>query len=109
MGAGINLGNTLDAVSDSAPAGEANLFLETAWCGVKTTKEIIDSITNQGYKTIRIPVSWHNHVDADFNIHVEWLNRVQEVVDYAIDNNMYVIINIHHDNEYDYMYQAMLI
>lgn len=106
MGAGINLGNTLDAVSDSAPAGEANLFLETAWCGVKTTKEIIDSITNQGYKTIRIPVSWHNHVDADFNIHVEWLNRVQEVVDYAINNNMYVIINIHHDNEYDYMYPS---
>ena len=106
MGAGINLGNTFDAISNSAPVGEANLNLETSWCGVRTTREIIDSIKNQGYKTIRIPVSWHNHVDEDFNINAEWLNRVQEVIDYAIDNDMYVITNIHHDNEYDYMYPS---
>lgn len=104
MGAGINLGNTFDAISNSAPAGEANLHLETIWCGVETTRAIIDNIKNQGYQTIRIPVSWHNHVDKDFNIHVEWLNRVQEVVDYAVDNDMHIIINIHHDNEYDFMY-----
>ncbi|NLP27040.1 MAG: hypothetical protein GX365_06800, partial [Clostridiales bacterium] len=59
MGAGINLGNTFDAISNSAPAGEANLHLETIWCGVETTRAIIDNIKNQGYQTIRIPVSWH--------------------------------------------------
>lgn len=106
MGAGINLGNTFDATSTSAPVGEANLDLETAWCGVRTTRGIVDNIKKQGYKTIRIPVSWHNHVDKDFNINTEWLNRVQEVVDYAIDNDMHVIINIHHDNEHDYMYPS---
>lgn len=104
MGAGINLGNTLDAVDDAAPKGEANLYLESAWVGVETTKAMIDNIRNEGYKTIRIPVSWHNHVDDNFRINEEWLNRVKEIVDYAIDNGMYAIINIHHDNEYDYMF-----
>ncbi len=105
MGAGINLGNTFDAVDDNAVPGDANMYLESAWVqDVKTTKEMIDTIKASGFKTIRIPVSWNDHVDADFNINSEWLNRVQEVVDYAIDDDMYVIINIHHDNEYDYMF-----
>ena len=44
-----------------------------------------------------IPVTWRDHIDAEGNISGEWLDRVQEVVDYAYDLEMYVIINVHHD------------
>lgn len=94
---GWSLGNTFDATS-------SGLSAETSWCGIKTTEQMIKDIHAGGFETIRIPVSWHNHVDEDFNIDVDWINRVQEVVDYAINDGMYVVINIHHDNEKGYMY-----
>lgn len=49
--------------------------------------------------TVRIPVSWHNHLDSDFNINEEWLGKVSEIVNYALSQDMYVILNIHHDCE----------
>ncbi len=104
MGTGYNLGNTFDAIDDNAPEGEANLYLESSWVGVKTTEATIDAIKEAGFDTLRIPVSWHNHVDSAFNINTEWLNRVQEIVDYALSKDMYVILNIHHDNEKEYMF-----
>lgn len=94
MKIGWNLGNTLDAFNDS----EVNeLKIESSWCGIKTTKEMIDDIHAAGFNTIRVPVSWHNHVDEEFNISEIWMDRVEEVVNYGLDNGMYVIINIHHD------------
>ena len=62
---------------------------------------MIDTLKNAGFRTVRIPVTWHNHVTDDGNgpvISEAWLDRVQEVVDYAYDNGMYVILNTHHDN-----------
>lgn len=103
MGAGWNLGNAFDAWAAKTPANE--LSLETSWCGAKTTKELIKTVKNAGFKTIRIPVSWHNHVDKDYNISSEWLSRVKEVVDWCLAEDLYVIINIHHDNDKnDYAY-----
>lgn len=66
----------------------------------KTTKEMITAIKNAGFKTIRIPVSWHNHISdtSNYTIDSAWMARVKEVVDYAYSQNMCVIINIHHDN-----------
>ncbi len=98
--AGWNLGNTLDACN----AGQNNqVNSEVCWGNPKTTKEMIAAVKNAGYTTIRIPVSWHNHItlteDNRMLIDDSWLKRVKEVVGYAIDNDMYVIINIHHDNE----------
>lgn len=104
MGAGFNLGNTFDATATNAPANNANTYLESAWVSTKTTKEIVDTIKAAGFDTFRLPVSWHNHLDTDWKIYDEWMDRVQAVVDYAIDNDMYVILNIHHDNETAYMY-----
>jgi endoglucanase len=104
MKIGWNLGNTFDAFNDSANFTD-ELQYESSWCGVKTTKEMITKLKDAGFQTIRIPVSWHNHlVDKDFTISETWLNRVQEVVDYAYDQDMYVIINIHHDIAEDYYY-----
>ncbi len=96
MGVGYNLGNTFDAYSDPTPGDE--MSTETCWGNPVTTEQMIRDIHAYGFDTIRIPVSWHNHVDADVNISEQWLARVNEVVDWAIDDGMYVIINIHHDN-----------
>lgn len=103
MKTGWNLGNTFDA-NDSSTSGD-DLKYESMWCGIDTTKEMIDALKEAGFQTIRIPVSWHNHLtDDNHTISEVWLNRVQEVVDYAIDDGMYVIINIHHDFSKEYIY-----
>ena len=92
---GWNLGNTFDAIS-----GSTGLGLETAWVGVKTSQKLIQTVYDAGFRTIRIPVSWHGHVDpATMKIDEAWLSRVQEVVDWSLDAGLYVIINIHHDND----------
>lgn len=93
---GWNLGNTLDAT------GSKDLSSETSWSQPTTTKEIIDGIKDAGFTSIRIPVSWGNHTDADYNIDPAWMSRVTEVVDYAVEDGLYVIINSHHDCEYYY-------
>jgi len=68
----------------------------------KTTQNLIKAVKAAGFDTIRIPVSWHNQMGGrdttTYTITDTWMNRVKEVVDWAIDEDMYVIINIHHDN-----------
>ncbi|MFV0343378.1 MAG: glycoside hydrolase family 5 protein [Anaerocolumna sp.] len=104
MKIGWNLGNTFDAYTDE-PWFSDELGYETAWCGIKTNQTMIDTLWEAGFHTIRIPVSWHDHVTEDeFLISEVWLNRVQEVVDYAYNKGMYVILNTHHDNQEEYYY-----
>ena len=94
---GVSLGNTFDAYNDTSLKDEMDA--ETTWCGIKTTEQMIKDFHAAGFETIRIPVSWHNHiVDDDCTISEEWMNRVNTVVDWAIKDGMYVILNIHHDN-----------
>ena len=97
---GWNLGNTLDATD----YGEGWLSktatiqqLETAWGNPVTTKANITAIKNAGFNAIRIPVSWDKAVDANYNIRTDWMARVTEVVNYAVDNDMYILLNTHHD------------
>ena len=105
MKIGWNLGNTFDAIDCNWLSDE--MQYESAWCGAVTTKEMIDALKEAGFRTIRIPVSWHNHLtDENHTISEAWINRVQEVVDYAIDDDMYVIINIHHDFSKEYIYPS---
>ena len=101
---GWNLGNTFDA-SNMTNIGAANeLDYEKAWCGQITTIETIAAVKGAGFETIRIPVSWHNHVDAEYHISEVWMKRVKEVVDWARACDLYVILNTHHDNEEKYYY-----
>ena len=97
MGVGWNLGNTLDSIGTWI---NGDLEHETAWGNVKTTKAMIDAVKKAGFKTVRIPVSWGEHMDANGKVNSVWMDRVQEVVDYAYDNGMYVILNTHHDNSW---------
>lgn len=89
---GWNLGNSLDA------SGGYDVSSETAWGNVKTTKKLITEVKKAGFNTVRIPVTWGSHMNADGSLNKAWLDRVQEVVDYAYDNDMYIILNVHHDN-----------
>lgn len=93
MKIGWNLGNSLDAIG-------SGLGSETAWGNPKTTEKMILDIKKKGFNTVRIPVSWGRHTDEAGNVDSQWMARVKEVVDYAYDNGMYVILNSHHDNEY---------
>ncbi len=103
--AGWNLGNTFDANGNHFTKAN-HMTAETSWVGVKTSRALIDAVAAAGFNALRIPVSWHNHVDADFTIDEKWLDRVQEVVDYAYDQGMYVILNIHHDCMKGYYYPS---
>ena len=71
---------------------------ETYWGNVKTSKAVFDAIKAKGFNAVRIPVSWTNHTDAAGNIDQQWLQRVQTVVDDALSDDLYVIINMHHDD-----------
>lgn len=92
MKLGWNLGNSLDAVG-------SGMSSETCWGNPLVTKELIDTVKAAGFNTVRIPVTWMGHFgDApDYTIDEEWFARVEEVVNYVLDNDMYAIINVHHD------------
>ena len=92
MGLGWNLGNTFDAHTAFTPD-------EVLWQPVYTTPALITAVHDAGFSTVRIPVTWGTMIDDEngYAINEEWLSRVQDVVDYAVRHDMYVIINIHHD------------
>lgn len=91
---GWNLGNTLDCYDVTWAVKDH----ETAWGNPKTTKEMIDTVKAAGFNAVRIPVSWTDHITEDGTIDKDWMDRVQEVVDYSMDNDLYTIINVHHDD-----------
>ncbi|NGZ75207.1 cellulase family glycosylhydrolase [Saccharibacillus alkalitolerans] len=90
MQPGWNLGNTLDSVGAD----------ETAWGNPRVTRELIKQISRQGFNSIRIPVTWDNHIGPapDYKIDPAYLDRVAEVVGWARTENLYVLINVHHDS-----------
>lgn len=104
MGLGWNLGNTLDANvgngTDFEAAsywGQQGVDSETCWGQNTTTPELISMMKNAGFGSIRVPVTWYNHMDKDGNVDKAWMARVHEVVDYVIDNGLYCVLNVHHD------------
>ena len=110
MGVGWNLGNTMDGHNAFHPG-------ETIWQSVATTKDMIRSVHDAGFNTVRIPVTWGDMIDDEngYAINDAWINRVQDIVDYCVELDMYAIINIHHDgadgwlsvgfDDLDYVYE----
>lgn len=92
MGVGWNLGNSFDVTSRD----------KTFWGNPLPSKSIIDAVRTMGFKTLRVPVTWgFNQSDnAPYTIEQSYLEEVQKVVDYGFQNQMHVIINVHHDNEW---------
>jgi endoglucanase len=86
---GWNVGNTLEAIGG-----------ETAWGNPKVTQRLIDSLKATGFHAIRIPVAWSNFMDTSihtFKIDSALMARVEEVVNYVLNDSMYAIINEHWD------------
>lgn len=92
---GWNLGNQLEANSGGTPS-------ETAWGNPTITEKLIKEVKAQGFKSVRIPVSYLSKIGdgPDYTIDSAWLDRVQEVVDMCVNNGLYAIINVHGDGYY---------
>ncbi len=97
MKIGWNLGNTLDATGNRNKKCVTPTDWETSWNQPVTTRQMIHAFKERGFNVIRIPVTWGPHLNADNQIDEAWMKRVNEIVDYVIDEGMYCILNIHHD------------
>ncbi|WP_083461504.1 cellulase family glycosylhydrolase [Cellulosilyticum ruminicola] len=104
MGAGWNLGNTMEAFNESGPN-------EQMWGNPKVTPELFKAVKKAGFDTVRIPVSLLNYIgDApEYKIKEDWLKRVKEVVDYAYDAGLYVILDGVHGDGYHTIDKAWLL
>ena len=103
MGIGINLGNTMESYGewiwtygDHTPKS-----YETAWGSPVITKDMIRGIKSEGFGVMRLPVHWFNMMGPNYTINSDYVKRVKEIVNWAIEAKLYVILNIHHDeNEF---------
>ncbi|NGO14639.1 cellulase family glycosylhydrolase, partial [Streptomyces sp. HC44] len=89
MQPGWNLGNTYDAIPD-----------ETSWGNPPVTRALLKKVKSQGFKSIRLPVTWGIHQGAapDYTIDPAWMAKVRQVVDMALEEDLYVLLNMHHDS-----------
>ena len=87
LGMGVNIGNTLEAIGG-----------ETNWGNPKITQAFVNTLKQKGFKSVRLPVSWDQYADQrTAAIQAAWLDRVKEVVQYCVNADMYVLLNIHWD------------
>lgn len=104
MGNGINLGNTMEAYGRTAYGTTASVSsYETYWGQPVTTPEMISAMKNAGFDSLRIPIAWTNAINfesGDYTIREEYLNRVEEIINYALNEDMYVVINDHWDGSW---------
>lgn len=101
LGNGINLGNTMDATNAGLGKKADVSAYETAWGQPLTTKEMIMGMKNSGFDTLRIPVSWANTIDfenGNYEINSAYVDRVQQIVDWGLEAEMFVVLNAHHDS-----------
>lgn len=94
---GWNLGNSLDAYemdSEEKIGCESEIY----WGNPYTTKEMIETVKKSGFNTVRIPITWSQHLNDEHIIDKAWLERVRQIVDWVLDCGMYAIINVHHDD-----------
>lgn len=96
MGIGINLGNTLESCGSWISSSSVTNY-ETAWGSPVITEEMIKGYKEAGFGVLRIPVAWSNMMGEDYTISPEYLARVKQVVEWALDSDLYVIMNIHYD------------
>lgn len=95
-GVGINLGNSLDCFRDGV------LDTETCWNNPRTTRAMIHMFAEAGFDILRIPTTWGDHMGPapDYAVDETWMNRVEEVVAWALEEGLRVILNTHHENHW---------
>lgn len=98
MGFGWNLGNLLDACPNTGTLNVGSISSETSWGNPKATQTLLDGVKKSGVDSVRVPVTWYNHMDpTTYKIDDAWMERVEEVVNYVLTDDMYCILNVHHD------------
>lgn len=100
MVVGWNLGNTFDSTGEWLKGKDVASF-ETGWGNPAASPYLFEHLSELGFKAVRMPVTWHYHFDEQGNIDEAWMQRVEEVVNMILDNDMYCIINVHHDTGSD--------
>ncbi|HBG64984.1 MAG TPA: hypothetical protein DDW78_00730 [Treponema sp.] len=104
MGNGINLGNTMEATGSWMGYNQSDASdYETAWGQPKTTKAMFQAMKKAGFDSVRIPVAWTNTMDwsnGDFQINKNYLERVAQVVTWALESDLFVMINDHWDYQW---------
>ena len=88
MQKGINMGNTLEPP------------LETGWNNPAAQEYYFDLYLDAGFDCVRIPVRWDQHTtsQAPYLVHQSWMDRVEEVVDWGLARDLFIIVNAHHDD-----------
>jgi endoglucanase len=90
LGKGINMGNMFEAPS------------ETAW-GNPFKDDYFKRIAELGFNSVRVPIRWdvaeRAAQNAPYTVNPVFLARIKTIVDNAIANKLYVIINMHHHEE----------
>ncbi len=101
MGNGINLGNTMEAYGHTSIGIKSDpTVYEQLWGQPVTTQEMIQGMKDAGFDSLRVPVAWTNMMDfenGDYTINEAYLARVGEIIDYAHNADMYVVVNDHWD------------
>ncbi|MCL1844390.1 MAG: cellulase family glycosylhydrolase [Defluviitaleaceae bacterium] len=96
MGIGINLGNTFEATGNWIQGTTVRQY-ETAWGSPVITEALIRGYAEAGFGAVRIPVAWSNMMGENYTIHPDLMDRVEEVTQWVLRNDMYAIVNIHWD------------
>lgn len=113
---GWNLGKSLEScisdldgneIPDVTPE-EGKTVDETLWGNPPATEKLFQTLVESGINAVRLPITWRDHVNENFDIDKDWLNRVKQVVDYAYNSGMYVIITMYHDGAADEDFGAWL-
>ena len=89
---GMNIGNTMESWCRIANPSE------TCWGNPMVTAAYMKMMKDSGFDAIRIPLAWEQYANpATGKISDAWLDRVKQVVQMAVDNGLYAIVNIHWD------------
>ncbi len=103
MTIGWNLGNTLDVATTGMKSTTAPGKFVTKWGNPEPTQELFDTVKNAGFNTVRIPTTWYEHLEYDeasqmYVVNDAWMDYVKQTVDFAYQQDMFVILNVHHED-----------
>lgn len=103
MTVGWNLGNTLESVDNNLKSTSSPAKFAMAWGNPEPTQEMFTTVKEAGFNTVRIPTTWYQHLEYDdasqmYIVNQDWMDYVKQTVDYAYNQGMFVILNVHHED-----------
>ena len=101
MKIGWNLGNSFESTNENLTINSSPKKFVTSWGNPEPTTEQIDAVNKAGFNTIRIPVTWYQHLyqeNGQYKIDDTWMAYVKKFVDYSYSKDMFVILNVHHED-----------